>query len=655
MQPRINNANSNNSFSWVFDTISNNANPVDFLYTLTNTEEWNLLKDASDKDGNTILHFVCERGDIELIRYLVGYGCDVQARNLTGFAPSDLLINFMLNFSYSEEDIQKEINYLTELGRTYKIYAAVKTGQQTKSLKPGTTEELCDAITAFNQKQVENLINNGTNINGELSAGSTPGAVAVIRKNKPALEYILKYAETMGIEIAKVYGDKKNLLHLALSLPDCHQESIHSLLDMRPDYFYEKTASGLTPLDIAKAKNNGGLTILKNYFSATIKEIALENSAIRLKVNVSKIEGASLEIECNKKHVDYLRLKIELDKFKEKLNRKNEPYELVESDLDQENGKKFTVHSNLYRDLTEFLDLLYSAKVLDGTKRSEITDIIFDQLPCIWRMTNYKDIAFKRNKVSPEKMCPSELIKKMPQNMIKVIDIEVTPTSLLLKFEEDNDFTDRLRSELKSWNLLQNGKRWAFKIEGETTKLFLELNKLFDFLKQYIAINGLKDEIVNRAQLAILRGNQNVNRNQMDQSSSIVRIMSNMVGQSILDSVDQSNLQKVIELSLIQTEEEMEAKAIKLSMETPSTIGMQAAEPMEIDEDKEEEEALKLSMMTSSELAKQTLKEQLKIAVPGYLARGLYQDLFNHNNTELSSDSESDTPDVEVSNRKGFR
>lgn len=150
------------------------------------------INDRYRRNGNSLLHFACQRGHYDVTQYLICRGADMNLTNYYGYTP--------LHMAIEREDIQI-IEYLFNYADDNNIKININGNNN------GEDTLLHVAAERGNIQIVEHLLNYAKennikiNINACNRAGDTPLHVAIERENIQIVEYLLNYANDNNIKI----------------------------------------------------------------------------------------------------------------------------------------------------------------------------------------------------------------------------------------------------------------------------------------------------------------------------------------------------------------------------------------------------------------------------------------------------------------------
>ncbi|MFP3033743.1 MAG: ankyrin repeat domain-containing protein [Wolbachia sp.] len=209
------------------------------LYWAVNKDRLNIIKylveekkanvNAKDKDGKTSLHWAAEYNDTpEIVQLLIEKGTDINAKDKSGKTPLDLA---------SEEDVKDFLNPLRE--------RYIRLGQ-----------ELISAAINGSVERVENLVDQGANVNIENEDGLMPLFLAVREGKFNVVKHLID-SKKADVKVSDNYGN--TLLHWAAF--NGRLKIVEYLIEKGADVNV-KERNGFAPLHLAVQGGNNILFTL---------------------------------------------------------------------------------------------------------------------------------------------------------------------------------------------------------------------------------------------------------------------------------------------------------------------------------------------------------------------------------------------------------
>lgn len=186
------------------------------------------LLNMVDKTKNTPLHYAASSGKLEVVKFLIKKGADLQAKNTYGWTA-------LHSSSYN--------------GYTSISELLITNGINIEDTDIFGWPPLFRAIQGGHKSMIEFLVERGANINATDRDGQTPLYLSVVKGEKEIVEYLLKKDAKRALN----KGDNETLLHLAASIGIVE---IVDLLLKKGENINAKKRFSITPLHLAAAFGN---------------------------------------------------------------------------------------------------------------------------------------------------------------------------------------------------------------------------------------------------------------------------------------------------------------------------------------------------------------------------------------------------------------
>ncbi len=233
-----------NNFETILNLFEKGRHPPVVRYLvgiLIKRGKWNV----KFKDGKNLLHFAAFGGNLKQVKYLIGKGVDVNARDITGRTPAD-----MANLQNHVEVVK----YLEEKGgsSTFARIDLVNTpeGEGGITVVLGNEDEdtlenpLHRAAEKGDLREVKRLIKEGANVNARNGDGSTPLHKAAQKGHLKVVKYLIRKGADVNAK------DRYGYTPLHLSVSEDHEDVVAYLVKMGADV-NARDGQGFTPLHVA--------------------------------------------------------------------------------------------------------------------------------------------------------------------------------------------------------------------------------------------------------------------------------------------------------------------------------------------------------------------------------------------------------------------
>lgn len=214
------------------------------------------LTDAKDEMGRTPLHLACHGGHIEMVKYLMAKGANIEAKFANGstalyWAIPEGHIDVVKLLLAAGADIQAKQNDGTSLlhiaaalGQTEIAELLIEEGLNPNTKQSEGSTPLIYAVSRGHSKIVELLLDKGADVNVQDNAGYSPVNIAAFRGNQDMLRFLVSRDADLN---------QKNRMGMT-ALHDMamqgQKEIVALLIDKGADFMI-KDPSGHTPLHMA--------------------------------------------------------------------------------------------------------------------------------------------------------------------------------------------------------------------------------------------------------------------------------------------------------------------------------------------------------------------------------------------------------------------
>ena len=250
----------------LFEVYGNRSRNIDDLDK--ETRDMDLAKCVDSLDGKTLLHVACDKGDLELAKYLI------EKRNLP-----PLLFDKFQNSTLHNAAWSGKVSLLKYLIEDCKCKVDVED-------EDGKTPLLWSSASG-NIEAIEYLIGNGADIHKKTNQGYTICTEACKKGHLHVLKYLV---ENCKLDIHIKDNNGEGCLHWTCRGGDSNREVIHYLVEDQEMDVNQKNNNGETPIficimtscDCDQYENvqylidHGAKTKIKNKEGQTLMEVAEE-------------------------------------------------------------------------------------------------------------------------------------------------------------------------------------------------------------------------------------------------------------------------------------------------------------------------------------------------------------------------------------------
>ena len=241
-----------------------------------------------DSEGNTLLHYACKYGRVDIVQYLLYCGCNQNKVNNEGDSPLHIACRSSLDVTKLLTNC--DINLKNADGYT-SLHIACESKK--KDIALYLIEEMnCDVkvrnnegeyplhIASLNSMQVRKLVDK-SDINCQDDYGDTPLHNACYLRDSDMIQFLLSYQECK----ADILNDDENLaLHIFLDSITISQSSYQSpqKFSLKKVHYYRKHVSNLAQMVDLILKRSSAAVLTTNHDGKTPNDMAIMNGELEV-------------------------------------------------------------------------------------------------------------------------------------------------------------------------------------------------------------------------------------------------------------------------------------------------------------------------------------------------------------------------------------